>query len=400
MNIITNKNIYIRLNSSKKIRVSEFLYISAISIYLIDQMFYKTMFNVHMRGEITLLINFITLAIILYKIVMFDKYTLKKLILVITVFTLSIISYFKSGYNTLFYLPILIIGAKDVNFNIICRVYLIIAILIVVISALGVKLNIIEHIVYFRNGKYRYAFGSVYATDFAARMFYLCVVYCFLKYTKFNIIDTIIFIIIGSFTLYFCGARLDSISIFLLGIVPIIGKRIQNNQNNNGGISKIVQLLVTFSIPVFATISIIVTNLYTPSSKLFVWLNKVFTDRLILGKRGIEEYGFSLFGQTIDMVGNGGVNGRVSNYFFIDSSYLFIALRYGTIVLVMICLFYAIFMKKRMQCGDLLLPIVIIVIGINSIVAHHFLDIAYNPFVLVFLSNLDSIKYKIENRMT
>ena len=387
MYTLSNKHIYTKINASKEVNLPHFIYLSVFLIYIINQMFYKTMFNVYMKGEITTLINFFMLFMILFKIIMFDKYSLKKLILVIILSVLSFIAYFKSGYNNLFYSPILIIGAKNIDFNKICKIYLFSGILVLFISIIGIQLDIIEHIVHFRNGKYRYSFGSIYPTDFAARIFFLCTAYAYLKNKKFNIIDGIIFIMIGCFTFYFCDARLDSISIFILSILLIVSLKVYNYKNKHiGNFSKFI---LVWSIPIFAIASIVITNLYTPDSNIAVWLNHIFSDRLVLGKIGIMEYGFSLFGQTIEMVGNGGLNGSVSNYFFIDSSYLYIGLRYGIIVLLIVCLSYALFIQKCIKNIEILLPIIIIVIGINSIVAHHFIDVAYNPFILVFLSNVD-----------
>lgn len=391
MSIISKNELYIRINSSKKIKASEAIFILALSIYLINQMMYTTMFYVYMKNGVTTLINIVALCLIVFKITILDKYSLKSLALIGILFIFSNLAFLKSGYKELFYLSIFVIGVKDVDFKKICKVYLYIGVLITIAAMIAVKLNIIEHIVYSRNDKFRYSFGSVYPTDFAARIFFLCATYSYLKNEKLNLTDSIIFILIGSFTMYFCDARLDSISIFILSILPIISINIYNKKKYIG---RVVKYILVLAVPVSAILSIVITNMYSPNNSFTVFLNQVFTGRLGQGKRGILEYGFSLFGQKVDMIGNGGVNGGVTNYFFIDSSYLYIALKYGVIMLFLICIYYLFFIRKRLKKGDILLPVLIVIVGINSIIAHHLIDIAYNPFVLVFFSSIYNTRSK------
>lgn len=392
MNIVKSKEFYIKINSYKKIKISELMYILSLSVYLVNVMLDTTMFRIYINYKLMTLINIIVSFIILLKIIMFDKYSLNNFILILTLFIFSSLAYLESGYENLFYLPIFIIGAKNIEFRKICKTYLVIGLLIVITSMIAVKLNIIEHIIYFRDDKIRYSFGSVYATDFAARMFFLTATYCYIRNQKLNIIDSILFIMLGIFIIYFCDARLDSISIFMLSTLPFISNLINNKKIYIG---KVKRKLLILTIPIMAMISIVLTYVYNPDNLIFTYLNRVLSNRLKLGKRGIEEYGLSLFGQVVEMRGFGASNGQVEDYFFIDNSYLYIALRYGVVLLLIICIYYSLFIKYRVDNKDLLLPIIIILIGINSMIAHHFIDIAYNPFILALFSNMYDMKNKV-----
>ena len=55
-----------------------------------------------------------------------------------------------------------------------------------------------------------------------------------------------------------------------------------------------------------AAFSIIMSMIYDDKNKFMLFLNKLVSSRLRLSKKGIDKYGFSFFGQKIDMVGNGG----------------------------------------------------------------------------------------------
>ena len=104
---------------------------------------------------------------------------------------------------------------------------------------------------------------------------------------------------------------------------------------------------------------------------------------------GIQKYGIKLFGQPVEMVGNGGTSGVSKNYFFIDCSYLYTALRYGLLVLVIFCIYFVAINYKMMKRKNIFFTIVVAFIAINSMVAHHFIDIAYNPFLLSFFAFIE-----------
>ena len=68
----------------------------------------------------------------------------------------------------------------------------------------------------------------------------------------------------------------------------------------------------------------VATVLYTPGNPILERVNQLLTSRLKFGKQGLTQYGFSLFGQQVDMVGNGGTTVHLKDYFFVDCSYLYI----------------------------------------------------------------------------
>lgn len=78
--------------------------------------------------------------------------------------------------------------------------------------------------------------------------------------------------------------------------------------------------------------------------------------------------------------------GDSKDYFFIDSSYMNIILVYGVISLICVCLIFTYITKISIKKCDYLLPFVIFMIAVNSFVGQQLLDIAYDVFLLSFLS--------------
>ena len=399
MQNLRDTKIYIELTKNKKIEISELLYLIAFSIFILYSTIRTTMLRNFVPNGIATFVNLICIVLIVYKVLFFDKYSFKKLILISVIFSMLIISSIISKYSELIYLALLIIGANNVSFKRIVKTYFFITLSITIFAIIASKIGIIENLIYYRNGKVRYSFGSIYCTDFAARIFYLILAYVYLKGVTIKKIDIIVFIILGCFVSYFCGARLDSISIFVMCIfliyIKIKNRYVKDYEIN---ISKLIKLVLTISVPICAIVSIYVTYIYKSSDKFLNQLNQLLSYRLAYGKRGIIEYGFNLFGQQVKLIGSGGTDKIVSNYFFIDCSYLYIALKYGLIILLIFCIFFTALNRKMLKNGEIVIPILIMLIAINSMVAHHFTGIVYNVFILCFFANID-IDFRKDNEI-
>lgn len=400
MEFLNKKDIYLKLNTKIKIKISDMLFLFPFFVYLINKSMSTTMFNVYMSNTVTRIINIFLIINVFIKVVIFDRYSINEIIRIsILVFT-ALICFLLTRQIEIINIIILIIGAKDVSFLKIVKIYFYITLSITIIAMISAEIGIIEHIVTQRNGVPRYAFGSIYCTNFAAHIFYLIISYFYINYNKLSVLNSVVFGLLGIFVYIFCGARLDSISIM---IVTIFSFYVSLNKNKifikNKKLNIINKIVLIYSVLICAIISIVITLLYNPSNTKMVALDRLLSNRLNQGMKGITEYGIKLFGERIIMRGNGGTSESViTNYFFIDSSYLSIALKYGIIMLILLCFYYAIFNKNKIKNGDILLPILILFVAINSLVAHHFIDIAYNPFILVTFALDESYNIKSKNK--
>ena len=125
---------------------------------------------------------------------------------------------------------------------------------------------------------------------------------------------------------------------------------------------------------------LILSMLYTKGSSIFLKLDSILSQRLSFSKKGMEVYGFSIFGQYIPMQGNGGSTETPSNYFFLDSSYISILLQYGLIIFMMILILWGIIGFRARKEKDWVLLWILAMIAFQSIMEQHLLDISYNPF--------------------
>ena len=132
---------------------------------------------------------------------------------------------------------------------------------------------------------------------------------------------------------------------------------------------------------------------FQPSITFFRLFDNLLSGRLRLGNKALEDYGFTLFGQQVAMKGNGGsLIGLGGNYFYIDSSYLLVYLCYGVLFLFLIFSIHY-WCCKRFK-DDLYFLVILTVIVVNCIVAHHMIELAYNPFYFALFALKTNINYK------
>ena len=138
--------------------------------------------------------------------------------------------------------------------------------------------------------------------------------------------------------------------------------------------------------PLLAFVSILFTYLYSDGNPLWAKMDSTLLARFRLGKQAFEEYGLKLFGQKIPMNGNGGTVEWIEDYFFLDCSYVNILLTWGLILFLSVMILFIYSCTKNRK--DLYFQYAIAAIAVNSMIAHHLMDVAYNPFVLAIAAGV------------
>lgn len=126
---------------------------------------------------------------------------------------------------------------------------------------------------------------------------------------------------------------------------------------------------------------------------MYMAVNVALSNRPYFGKIAIETYGISLFGQPITwLTGIDGTKVSGMDYFYVDSSYLQVLLKYGIIMLVVLC---AVMMV--VQCYSVLTRNVYMCLGcalflIHCITDPQLLSFRYNPFIIASIACVGIIK--------
>lgn len=327
----------------------------------------------------------------LFKIIFLDKYKLWQLIMMLAVIFIALISWKKAGYNILFIMSIMVLAAKNIDFNKLIKIYfnqvLVLFFMVIGYSLLG----IIDNLIYYRNSVARYSFGIDYPTDFAALVFSLIVAYCYINYRKLNLFKYLVIALLALFVNYFNNARLDTFLILL--VIPIMFIAVQA-QNNKKQYATVISSMYWGAIPIFAFIAIYASCFFSFKNKIYMRIDEILSGRIHLSFVGIQTYGIHLFGQRIEEHGWGSAHGLHMmkqagyNYFFIDSAYLRLLLIYGIVIgliFLVACLYLTI--RETMR-KDYLIPAVFLLFAISALIDQHLIEIVYNPFLIALLADV------------
>ncbi len=335
---------------------------------------------------------FAGLALVLLKIFLFDDLDLKWLAIDAIVLILLLITWRTSKEFSLFSMGIFVLGARNVDFKRIIKIYFYVGMLLlafVVISAMG---GLIRNLVYRRDmtNIVRQSFGIAYPTDFAAHVLYLILAYAYLKFGKIKWYDYAVFLAVAVFLVKFSDARLSAYAIILSIPVLWIGQRAQTDHLLSRFIASFY-----WTVPILSAYLVIIASyFFTPSNKILTKVNNASSGRLFLGHKAISEYGFSMFGKQIIEHGWGGANGlkmsqnAPANYFFVDSSFLRMTILYGIIMVIIILLAMTKISWESFQKGSFALASIIVIVSVSAMVEQRLLDLAYDPFLIALLANV------------
>ena len=329
---------------------------------------------------------------ILLKIVTQDRFS-SRTFLSYAIFTcVAMLSLVFNRHFILIDLSILIVGVHGVPMKGVVRTFFYTASILCGMLFLLSVLGVIENRVTYTGDRPRYSFGSVYATDFAATLFYIELAHAYLKGKKYSVWNFLFWIAVSFFVLHFCVARLDFALIFcvawaMLGIAysPKLFS------------ARATGAILWGFIPIFCIGSIVLHIVYTPGNDFLSWLNELLSGRLYYGNIVISDYGFSLFGKDIKMQGWGFSTlewDAELGYYFVDCGWLSIILQYGIVMAAFVCAVYTVVSMRSFKAGDSVLPVILFFIALSSVVDHHILEYWFNPFLLVLNAGLHAKQQK------
>ena len=366
------------------------LFIPWVACIILTETTFFDSFLSHLGTLWILLIYFFPFGITCIKFLLFDKIPLLYKALILLVLCVFGYQFFSVTLNPDLYLTVLcIVAAYGINFHKILCVYLIESVLLVLMYTTLAIIGIIPNIVNHQHGMARYALGSIWCTDYSAKFFFMMLICLYLYSKKMRWFHWVGLTVLSAVVFYFTFGKLDFICMILALAVFFFHEQLQK-QKTAFKLKEMWKNLLEMLAPLFTPIAaIIMTGLtlaYSPSISIFKKLNDTLSGRLYLGHRAFSNIGLSLFGQKVTWIGMGYVsNDQVpEGYNFVDCSYLNILFTFGifaTIIAIGVFSFIAFRNRK-----DLRFVLVVALISLNCIIAHHFVEMAYNPFWLVLLA--------------
>ena len=368
--------------------ILEYLYLFFLVMFIAQEFLEFTMFPINWKEPFGLwnILNkiyfwlfdtpqYILSFILILRILFLKKYEWKYFVLSVAILWCARCSWLENHNANILLLMLLMIGGKDISFRKIVYIHMLTIASLLIITMGSTAIGLIENVVYAPEERsvIRYAFGMTYPTNFAAYVFYLTMDYWYWRGKNLSYFDIGITALLGIFVFVFCGARCSTIC-FCLGVIFMF---FYKHRLENKGLAVLLSMSMSFA----SIGSILLSMFYTYRNPYLVKLDSLLSSRLRLGRKGIDIYGFRLWGQAISM--NGNAEGEYAGkYFFLDSSYLQCGIIYGVVIMGLILLaFFAIGNQARRNQEWALLWIMAL-IAIHSIMEQHLLEISNCVFIL------------------
>ena len=320
------------------------------------------------------------------KFIWHNSYSKKEMIMSAIILIAFIVPAIVTDYSFLFWIGFMIVGAKGVDFNKILKVYIFLGTVLLLAAIIASQVGWIENLVYvvWRNEQitYRNSFGIVYPTDFAAHVFYLLIAGVCLSEDKLTWGKIINFLIPIWFLMDKCDAKTSCICMVLMASMLMCVYLFKNKIKSNW----FYHLLNMIPIGL-AGLFLALSHIYDSSNQLMVRLNQLLSERLMHSNNAVTLYDYKLFGQNVEEVPYGGTIIQSYGYFFIDDSYLRIAILYGVVLLLVVLAIFWLCGVKAIKYKKIIILVALVAIGVHSFMEHHLIEVAYNPLLCYLFAN-------------
>ncbi len=391
----TNTDFWHReINTGIHYTQGELLFAAAYILYLLRLLLANSTIQAYIPvgGRILNIVRITMLILIFVKCFWFDRvYRPKVLLKYMCMFCVLVVSVYYNQYKYLLDVGILLFGAQHVPLKKIVRLYFFTAGLAIAVffvySVTGLIENYYYDSIYVDRGA-RYAFGTLYATDFAAMLFYLLMSKYYISRKKVGFLYMVISCAIAVFIDIYCDARMNSALIVIFAVSAFIVDRwsfLINNPVSKG--------LLRWAMPLCCICVLALQVMYFWENETVILLDEMLSKRLGNSQQIIDEYGISLFGKNIVFRGNGWATvdkDLTLEYNYVDSGYMQMLFRYGVIILILyiVAHYFAVAYSQRNKKGYKL-QLIILFISVSAMLEPRAILIVYNPFMFSMVASLE-----------
>ena len=364
-----------------KLKFSSNLFYMAFIIWVITYVFNQTSYwEMITNRKIILIVRGIVYLLLYFKFLLDESYSIKTLLALFfmgIIFFITINSRQLNIWDTFLF----IYSARNLDLKKIIKITLILQVILMIFIIMSSMIGVIPNYVWYREDySPRYGLGYNYTSFCANYFFHIVLMYTYLKEDKTLRLIECICIFIINFIIYYLT---DTKAVFyLVNIIILIIYFIDKKRASIIKDSFIKRSIYKYCFPICATVSIIFTINYNNSNSMYLFLNKLLTGRLALGKSAYENFHFKLFGQIIPWITAGDEQAK-NLYNYVDSSYVNILINFGVVILILLCWGMVIIGREAINKNQHFLCIVLVALSIHSITDPQFIELGYNPFLLL-----------------
>lgn len=387
----------------KQRRIYEYFYFSVFVLALLDTYLQITMFcgvraliplmtavtfATDMLLPVLLMVNVLFLAMsLLSKAPAAFAFSKKEAFVALVCCGILLLPHFLHGYDEPFWFAVFILGARGIEQKKLIRFYFLVSVIICSLTFLCGCTGLIENLIYHRgNGTRRIAFGFNYPTDFCSHIFFLVVCWLWLREEKASWLELGGIAALSVFVYLACNARTTAATLMLLTVWMVAVKWKAKKAEGRYTMWKPLQVCCLAAAPLATAFMIPASVFYSADNRFLSLVDKFTNCRLSQGHIGFVRYDFTLFGQSVEMHGNGGSVDLPTDYFFLDCTYINTLLRYGIFALCVL-LFIAVTLTLAEKHKKAFVHVGLLgIVALQCIIEQHYMELGHSPLLLLLLT--------------
>ena len=370
----------------------EIIYLILLAFFVGMRFLLSTMFTIYWPKYFYRTLTVIGVVLVLMHLMLAKDIKKKEILAMLVVTFVFMMSHYVSRYDFLVDLLILILGAYRVNFRNILKTYIAVWSVLLVVTIIGAMTGLAENLVYYQGEggeRVRMALGICYPTDLAAYVVFLMFAYVCVRDEYITYLEIGVMAALAGTVYYITDARTDFIVMEMLVVVVLLAKKFKKQFLVITEKKRTMNICVIFPIVMCLFVWLLSAN-FSFDNNILVTLDEKMSSRLSLGNWTLRDYTPNAFGQYVYEKGAGGSTEYSDFYFFIDSSYLSIGIKYGIVFLIMIWWNLAEIIKKIWNKKTCYMLICVMMILIQSVMEHHYIQYWFNPFLIALFAMIDT----------
>lgn len=368
-------------NMKLKLNRSTLIFVVSYYVYLIASIWAQTAFKTVYGETIIDLFQWMAILLVVLKVVL-DGTICKKNIPIWICFLLICILISITSTNYKYVIPIAayVLAGSNINSETLIKTAFCAIVSMMIITVVSSLIGILPLEYTVSSDRMRYSMGFLYTTYLANYFFHALLMWLFIKKKCPNIVETLVILLINYTIYWLTVTRAVYYETIILMICCWIVRFIKKNIDESK-----LRFVFIGSYIVCAIFAIVIQINYDSNSMWMAFLNIILSYRLSLGHNAYSRYGISLFGQQVDWATYNRTGSTA--YFYVDSSYLNIAINYGIIWLIVLLVCFTFLMKRYVKEKKIYRCLALLLLAIHSISDPQLYSLVCNPF-LFLIGNL------------
>ena len=388
----------------KKLTLAETLSLFSLILFLLISLLNTTFYARYISGVIYNVGILTSVILLIIKELINNKLNFQRAISLLGVIIVYALVGSVTGFlSTLAISIIFIFSLRDISFKYVARTSFYISLFILIFVVLSSQIGLISNYIEFSGGRIRQYLGFRYSLFPSTVMLNIIASSFFLTQDKVSY-KRLFFLLVSTIWIFFqTDSRLTFISSLLLLGINLVVKWYPSVLKSSA------LLLKTFKLTyiVNAYLSYLIAKMYLSFSSPFLNelsknINQFLGGRNYYANRSLNIYGYKLFGQKINWIGNGlDINGQrgLSEYLYVDNLYIQILQRYGLFVLLILLLIFTLTLHYLLKQKQYVLSLILIILSFHAMIDDLIINLHYNIFLILIGTLMNQTQSAFESNL-